>query len=871
MRPLYVLLLVGCGAVFKPPMPDRRLLIQVQGSTFASDRGYRFAALPEPQASVVRLDVRYPIGSAHDPVGKAGMAHLVEHLVFELEIPTVDGTSKTSVGAELGRVALAWNAATYPDYTSFEYTAAPEALDELMRLHVESMRLGCTALPRETFERERGVVVAELRERYGSGGADFATQVNAAVYPAGHPYRHTDTPETVAGITYEEACTFMASTYRQGEGLVVASGSVTAESLQAAAGKHLGRAPKRPPSKQVTPPLAPALGGTVRIKGDSIQPTLIVTWPLPARSTREFRILSIMEPYIAAALESYAITYDLGHDADWTIYGGDHAPVLAVSLVLDDLGDAEAAIAGVGKAVSLATSPVYTLGEDAESVGWRLTWQNRAESLLARWETLSGRNEIIADAMAANATDPLISQIDELAKSSPAEASALGKKWFREDDMRSIIVEPVVGAASATPVSFTPTGHAHGTAVDGTLADRPLPVPYSPRPGIVRYTTENGLRVVLWNHGTAQLVHGRLVVGSGRAHEPTGREGTASYTGAGEIEADSLIMSERALSTQIDDVIESLGWELRSPGYELSEKRLEILRKELGLGVRQEVSKFEDEWLTALYGPGHPYARLAVTSQSAAAISRDSVMDWARDHVVPANSTLVLAGTFDIELVKKHITYQTDQVSAKSDSPDIRVAPKPTGKRTVAGVASRPMPSLVLQIGFVSGEGLDQDHGKRLVLEGVLQSMLSQLRTDRALTYGTTVAYQPRMSGGLWTISTAVDATRAGEAMQTIVETLNALWNDPEAMRAAFVLARQKVLEGLLVSTASSEAVVEHLALLAQFGEDEAFDSKLVRDIAGLTLAPFHTFAQTELMPNRMVVGAYGPKAAVEAALAAVE
>src|SRR6476661_1118746 len=108
----------ACGSAMRPPDPDRHLDIRTSGSLFASDRGYKFAVLPEPGAGVVRLSVRYPVGSADDPPGKEGLAHLVEHLLFDVEYTR--GADKTSISAELGRSAIAWNAETHEDYTTYQ-------------------------------------------------------------------------------------------------------------------------------------------------------------------------------------------------------------------------------------------------------------------------------------------------------------------------------------------------------------------------------------------------------------------------------------------------------------------------------------------------------------------------------------------------------------------------------------------------------------------------------------------------------------------------------------------------------------------------------------------------------------------------------
>src|SRR3982750_1499137 len=108
---------MACGTLIKPPDPDRRLNILTDGMVFDADRGYRFVVLPETAANVVRVDVRYPVGSVDDPPGKEGLAHLVEHLLTEVEL-VHDGV-KTSLDGELSRVALSFNAHTSEEATTY--------------------------------------------------------------------------------------------------------------------------------------------------------------------------------------------------------------------------------------------------------------------------------------------------------------------------------------------------------------------------------------------------------------------------------------------------------------------------------------------------------------------------------------------------------------------------------------------------------------------------------------------------------------------------------------------------------------------------------------------------------------------------------
>src|SRR5262245_44270125 len=202
-------LLCACGAVLKPPEPDRRLNVHVTGTMFEADTGFRFAALPEPGANVIRIDVRYPVGWADDPPGKEGLAHLVEHLLFDVE--TVRDGKKTSITAELGRLALSWNAFTEPDHTTYQVVALPGALDELVRLEVDRLAVGCAGLTPAIVAREREVVINEMRQRQGASGAETQRAIHEAIFPAGHPYRAVSSVETVSKLELKDACDFITT------------------------------------------------------------------------------------------------------------------------------------------------------------------------------------------------------------------------------------------------------------------------------------------------------------------------------------------------------------------------------------------------------------------------------------------------------------------------------------------------------------------------------------------------------------------------------------------------------------------------------------------------------------------------------------
>jgi zinc protease len=223
------------GACASRPTREQ-LRLTTTGSQFDSSNGYRFVVLPDHSAQVVRVHVRYPIGAAHDPPGKEGLAHLVEHLLFDLRVPREGGV--TSISAELGRLAHFWNAETALDYTHYVSQGPPESLDGLMRVEADRMSVGCGGITREIFEREKEIVLNEMGERSGTG-ATLGRALSDALYPAGHPYRRAATAAAVERLVPSDACGFLRDVYPEGRAVLVVSGAVTEREVRAAAARHI--------------------------------------------------------------------------------------------------------------------------------------------------------------------------------------------------------------------------------------------------------------------------------------------------------------------------------------------------------------------------------------------------------------------------------------------------------------------------------------------------------------------------------------------------------------------------------------------------------------------------------------------------------
>lgn len=139
--------------------------------------GLRVYLLPSdtPFTAVV---LGYSVGAAHEPPGAAGVAHLLEHLLFEDEEIAYD--------RKLQAVGGSTNAYTGQDYTVY-YVRVPREKVALA-LELEAQRLFNLHLSPEKIAIQRQVVAEEFRQRYlNPPYADRFFHILPRIFPE-HPY-----------------------------------------------------------------------------------------------------------------------------------------------------------------------------------------------------------------------------------------------------------------------------------------------------------------------------------------------------------------------------------------------------------------------------------------------------------------------------------------------------------------------------------------------------------------------------------------------------------------------------------------------------------------------------------------------------------
>jgi len=145
--------------------------------------GMRVLLLREPRAPLVTHQVWYRVGSRYESLGKTGLSHLTEHLMFK-------GTEKYGPKVFSRLVQKAGgndNAFTSRDYTAYFQTGPASELRRWMEMEADRMR--GLKVTEEAFATEQKVVLEERRLRTEDDPVSFLVEeVYAAAYKA-HPYQ----------------------------------------------------------------------------------------------------------------------------------------------------------------------------------------------------------------------------------------------------------------------------------------------------------------------------------------------------------------------------------------------------------------------------------------------------------------------------------------------------------------------------------------------------------------------------------------------------------------------------------------------------------------------------------------------------------
>ncbi|WHZ20098.1 MAG: M16 family peptidase [Rhodanobacteraceae bacterium] len=218
--------------------------IDIPYTRFTLPNGLTVVVSEDHKAPIVAVSVWYHVGSAYEPKGKTGFAHLFEHLMFSGSENHKDGYFKPFelVGA------TGMNGTTWLDRTNYFETVPTTALD--MALWMESDRMGhlLGAIGQKELDTQRGVVQNEKRQGENQPYGRVYENLQAYAFPVNHPYHH-DTIGSMADLNAASLATvkqWFRDYYGAANTTLVLVGDITPAQARAKAMKYFGDIPAGP-------------------------------------------------------------------------------------------------------------------------------------------------------------------------------------------------------------------------------------------------------------------------------------------------------------------------------------------------------------------------------------------------------------------------------------------------------------------------------------------------------------------------------------------------------------------------------------------------------------------------------------------------
>ncbi len=206
--------------------------------TFKLESGLRVAVVPNSRSGVVSINYAFRVGSKDETPRFAGVAHLLEHLMFE-------GTRTVAKG-DFDRICSTAggtnNAYTTFDLTSYQMSLPSNQLE--LALWLESDRLYNSEITSEALENQRKVVLEEIMQTVENQPyARWRDRTAALAFAEDDPYSWEvhGRREAVSSITLDEINHFRRAFYTPQNSFLVISGDVSPEKSIELAEKYFSR------------------------------------------------------------------------------------------------------------------------------------------------------------------------------------------------------------------------------------------------------------------------------------------------------------------------------------------------------------------------------------------------------------------------------------------------------------------------------------------------------------------------------------------------------------------------------------------------------------------------------------------------------
>lgn len=812
---------------------------------------------PDHRLPTVAVEVRYLVGSGHEPEGRSGFAHLFEHLMFQGS-RSYDHEYFDPFSPIGGQV----NGTTNVDRTNYYEQVPAEALELALWMESDRMEGLLEVLTEDKLNNQRDVVKNERRQRYENSPYGMVWKLlYEEMFSKGHPYQHTTigSHEDLTAATLDDVRAFFKKYYAPANAVLTLVGDFEPAEARVLVNRYFGNIQA---GQRAARPIAQQAQHTphklISIKDQVKLPRVYLAWHTPAlyaqgdaemdllatlltegKSSRLYQPL-VFETKLAKDVEAFQMS--MGLSSLFVVYA-----TAAPGVSVEELETA--LMQNLTTALKTpATSDEFTRALN----GWQKSFYHRIEGVMSRAQMMSNYLHWLGT---PHGFERDLKRYTDL---NPQRVFEETQRWIHKQPLRLHFLPKDTHQAGEAP------NREQLPALKQSSDWRP--------PAVSEWVSRNGLKVLHVEQRQAPLITVSLILPHGADTDPVDQAGLSALTismldeGADGRSALELSDAFQRLATDYSSQVNSTSttFNLSCLAHQLTPS-LALLKGILTQPhlAQEDFTRLQKQFIAkalsaeadpvsvrnllmkrVLFGDGYFGLPAYGIPSSLEGIKLDQVKAHHQKLIQPTGATLIVTGAIDQASLKTaldetlHGWVSTDTTELKSralqpqaQAPQVHWVDFPGSSQSAIAV-----------VRSVKGNTQSQtplaDELFNRIYGGDFTSRLNMnLREDKGYTYGAYSALFQNPQAGLWFIGAMVKGETTSASLQEIYGELERIMSEGSVTAEELERARGGLIKGFPNRFEKIASVASTLSELVSEGRDPSWFQIWSEGMPKVTLA----------------------------------
>lgn len=857
--------------------PTRALASLDIPDSFVLPNGLRVIVKRDSSSPLVALQAWVETGSADEVPEEAGLAHLVEHILFR-------GSSEAGTGklaGELESLGGRMNGFTSRDHTVYHMVLPAPGFNEGLKILSQMMQL--PSLSESDLRKEIRVVLEEWKQGEDNPRSRASSALFRTVYQI-HAYGRPiiGSPETLRRMTWENVSHFYHRWYSANNMILVLVGDIDKEKIKTNIHDLFGKFPSRELAVRYYPEEPLQEQPRLQILRTSFrQPRLMIGFPIPAAIEEDAPALDILSFVLGRGessrlAKSLKMATGLVHSISASAFSSKRSGLFSIEAQLET--------EKITEALKAILKEIYLLRDElAGSSELERARVNFARAFIEARETVQGQANQMGRFLSvfgdSNYEEAYMEQIRRVGSEKIRSAA---RTFLKTEKLSVVLLVP----EGATPlpdieqiVALSRSAESPRAALSG-----------QDQAGIFRTTLENGLRIFIREDHRLPTFSIHVGLSAGLLLENETNNGIHNLIAA------MLTQGTPTLSaTQLVDQVEHLGGRLNgSAGNGMlsvigtfpsskAERGLEILfdvllyptfpetelekkRKEILTQIRNQDERISSQAFRLFYQKllrQHPY-RLDPLGQ------RDRVERFRREDLIahyqktvsPERMVVSVVGDVDKEKILSMLQARLSPLQKKSESFSPPLAEEGANEIRIEKTTSRSKQAHLV-LGFSAPTRAQPEYFAMKVLQTVLSGiggrLFVDLRDKQGLAYSVNAFSLDDRYQGAFGIYAATDPSAVDKMKEGILAEIRRV-QDEEVSPAELDRAKKSIIGNYRIGLQTNVSKAAALTYNEISGLGTDFARRYQEGVEKVTAADILRFARAYLPLDRYVLAIVGPQ-----------